>query len=174
MKDTKTYIPNKPCIRGHLLRYEVSRECVECMKLRAAKHYEKNAKIMIARSVTWAQKNPEHVRNKLQKYYIDNKEKARLRMQRWFRENRARAYALNAKHRYRARNTPCWLTEDDLKEIKNLFDEAKQYTRVTGIKHVVDHEIPLRGKLVSGLTVPTNLRIITHTENSRKKNKYVV
>jgi 5-methylcytosine-specific restriction endonuclease McrA len=46
-------------------------------------------------------------------------------------------------------------------------------TRVTGTPYVVDHIIPLRGKLVSGLHVPWNLAVITREENHIKANKLI-
>jgi hypothetical protein len=69
--------------------------------------------------------------------------------------------------------TPAWLTHEQLEHIKKFYELAAMQTRVFGFKWVVDHEIPLQGKLVSGLHVPSNLRVITETANAQKGNKYV-
>ena len=71
---------------------------------------------------------------------------------------------------YRA--VPHWLTVEDVKQIASLYEQAKHLSQSTGIPMVVDHVIPLRGSNVSGLHVPTNLRIITAKENNIKSNTY--
>ena len=67
--------------------------------------------------------------------------------------------------------TPAWA---DVTAIRALHEEANRLTRVTGVPHEVDHILPLRGRLVSGLHVHTNMRVIPARENARKGNSYEV
>jgi hypothetical protein len=61
-----------------------------------------------------------------------------------------------------ARQTPKWA---DKKAIKEFYEN-----RPDG--HHVDHIVPLRGKLVSGLHVPTNLQYLPVKANTSKKNSF--
>ena len=72
------------------------------------------------------------------------------------------------------KRTPAWLTEDDLWLIAEAYDLAALRTRALGVEFHVDHIIPLRGKKVSGLHVPQNIRVIPGVENMRKTNKFEV
>lgn len=67
--------------------------------------------------------------------------------------------------------TPPWANKD---AIAAIYATAERLSQETGIPHHVDHELPLRGRLVSGLHVEGNLRIITGAENCRKGNRYEV
>jgi hypothetical protein len=67
--------------------------------------------------------------------------------------------------------TPNWANKN---EIKELYEESKRLTKETGIKHHVDHIIPLRHPLVCGLHIRANLRIITATENIIKSNDFII
>ncbi len=99
---------------------------------------------------------------------------------------------LDALTRYRAKNqpvrtklqmarksaklkrTPAWLTEFDLLKIKCLYQLAAMRTRESGYDWHVDHIIPLQGAFVSGLHVPSNLRVIPAIDNMRKSNLHEV
>lgn len=65
--------------------------------------------------------------------------------------------------------TPIWANAD---LINKIYEEAKHLTNTTGIKHEVDHIIPVRHPLVCGLHVETNLRVIPAVENLQKSNHY--
>lgn len=67
--------------------------------------------------------------------------------------------------------TPIWANK---KKIKEVYETAKLLTENTGVKHSVDHIIPLRHALVCGLHVESNLRIVTHAENVTKSNLFVI
>ena len=66
------------------------------------------------------------------------------------------------------RNTPQWANAFFIGEIYAL---ARLRTKVTGILWEVDHIIPLNGRLVSGLHVENNLRVITLQANRVKGNR---
>ncbi len=73
----------------------------------------------------------------------------------------------NAQQRRQAakiQRIPSWA---DLGKIKAIYEEA------AALGLTVDHVIPLRGKLVSGLHVHNNLQMLSGVENSIKGNKYV-
>lgn len=67
---------------------------------------------------------------------------------------------------------PKWLTKSDLLHIKCKYQLAAMLSKNTGEEWHVDHIIPINGKIVSGLHVPNNLRVITAKENHFKQNKY--
>lgn len=68
--------------------------------------------------------------------------------------------------------TPKWLTYTQKKEIRSLYIIAQTSTKITGVKYVVDHIVPLVGDNVCGLHVPWNLQIMTQEDNLLKSNKH--
>lgn len=58
---------------------------------------------------------------------------------------------------------PSWADHGKIKEI---------YKQANELGLVVDHIIPLRGELVSGLHAHNNLQLLTQEENDKKGNKY--
>lgn len=65
--------------------------------------------------------------------------------------------------------TPLWA---DFDEIRKVYREAERLTLETGIKHHVDHEIPLNHPRVCGLHVHLNLRPIPAGPNMAKGNAW--
>ena len=52
-----------------------------------------------------------------------------------------------------------------------FYEEAYRRTQATGVLHVVDHIIPLRGDPVHGWHEVGNLQVLTSAENRAKGNK---
>lgn len=98
------------------------------------------------------------------------RQRAREATLKWFKENPDKANAKGAKRRAaKLKQMPAWA---DLAKIREFYSLARKLTQDTGVRHSVDHIIPLRGKLVSGLHVEANLQVITFSKNSSKSNKF--
>jgi len=75
-----------------------------------------------------------------------------------------------ARRSLKERAVPPWA---NLKAIEAFYSVARDLTERTGIKHEVDHRIPLKSDVVCGLHVETNLRVITRNDNRKKSNRFV-
>lgn len=92
----------------------------------------------------------------------------------WQQANRPKCTAAWYKyHKARKTRLPNWLTAVDFKSIESKYAIAKWLTEVVGINYHVDHIVPLQGKLVSGLHVPSNLAVVQAQSNLSKGNKWV-
>jgi len=105
-------------------------------------------------------------------YRKKNSKKLKAYISLYAKKNSDVVNAINAKRRAsKLRRTPFWLTRDNYKEIYKFYMEAQRKTKETGIRHDVDHIVPLQGEMVSGLHVPWNLQILTKSNNCSKGNR---
>lgn len=126
-----------------------------------------------ANQKTWQQANPDKQRASVKAWYEANKEQEKVKSKAWKQANPDKCNTYNAKRRSaKLQRTPSWLTTDDWNKINYMYSLAAFMTQQTGIKHHVDHIIPLQGCTVSGLHTPNNLQILTASENSSKGNRY--
>jgi len=65
--------------------------------------------------------------------------------------------------------TPPWVSH---KEMMELQKEKLRVTQETGVRHVLDHVVPLTHPMVCGLNVPWNLQIIPQKSNIAKSNHF--
>jgi hypothetical protein len=140
----------------------------------AKEWYERNKDLTKERARLWALNNPNKVSIKNIKYKKKNKEKITEYNKLWWSSNKDKRASYQAKRKAsQLQRTPKWLTKDDLWIIEEAYSLAQLRTNLFGIDWHVDHIIPLQGKLVSGLHVPSNIQVIPATENVKKSNKHL-
>lgn len=177
---SKYYFTGQPCKHGHIAARKTKGTCVECLRVEWAKGNETRADYFRKYNQSEAGKQAK------QKYYAQNKDAVIARAQsrpdaaktrykqKHKQENPDYYRTLVSFRRRRFRDaTPKWLTDVQKMEIRLKYRLAIELSRATGIRHAVDHEIPLQGEDVCGLHVPWNLRVITQEENLKKSNKLV-
>lgn len=154
----KRYLEKRDEILARSAEYRSLPEVKEREAKRQRERYAANRKAIQAARKEFYQKNPE-AREAFEQYqrhyYRENKDKFVAR------SNRRRAVKVSA--------CPTWA---DRAKMSRFYREARKLTKETGIKHVVDHIVPLQGELVCGLHVETNLQVITQKANLEKFNKF--
>lgn len=121
----------------------------------AAKRFGKaHPDLVLFYAKRWKERNPDRVKEQSREWSKNNPEKCARKSS----ERRAATF----------RAIPPWLSAEDRALIAEKFAESKRITKETGIKHSVDHIIPLKGRTVSGLHVPWNLQVIPFVDNVRK------
>ena len=145
-----TYV-GRPCSRGHIERSTEHRYCMQCRRDKASR--ERAA-------------NPELVRERTRQWRAVSRE-ARVA----YRKDRLAYYAERANSRRAGLRTatPAW---SESLCILSLYKIAERL-RVAGADVQVDHVVPIKGKIVSGLHVRNNLRIIPSIENQRKNRHFI-
>lgn len=107
-------------------------------------------------------------------YYADHEKSKRLQLIRQKKRLPKAAEYAATRRAMKLQRTPSWLTEIDKERIQNEYKLAALQTKLTGELWHVDHVIPLQGKLVSGLHVPSNLKAIRGKENISKHNRFEI
>ena len=176
-----------PCKYGHTLRYVSNHDCIVCKRLAKYKRRDELRKIKreekqklkaspeyieakrIARQEYGRKFHAEYWSRPENKYKLIKK---RAYQAQWRQDNKAkRVEALRRRRAGKTSRTPKWLTELDIWVMREIYDLAIKRTALTGVKWHVDHILPLHGKTVSGLHVPSNLQVIPATLNLRKGTK---
>lgn len=148
-------------------------------------YYKSHKEAYIQRAREWEKKNPEKARECNRKWrrsekgrqqardwVAANPEKHRENVNSWKSKNPGSVLESTRNRQARKINaTPSWLTDEHRDQMRAVYAEAKKLSQDTGIKHHVDHIIPLRGKTVSGLHVPWNLQILQESANCAKGNQ---
>lgn len=176
----KYYFTGEPCKHGHIAPRKTKGACVECLKAEWEKALETRAEYFREYNKSDAGQKAK------QNYYARNRDaviasaqarpdEAKNRYKKKYKEANPDLYReLVSLRRRRFRDaTPKWLSPEQRMEIRLKYRLAIELSRATGVRHAVDHEVPLIGEAVCGLHVPWNLRVITQEENLKKSNKHV-
>lgn len=117
----------------------------------------------------WHSRNIEHRSRYWQQWYARNKARLARSYAIWAKANKHVVNALIAKRTAaKRRAVPGWSNHE---AVKAIYRAAAELTRLTGVRHEVDHIYPLQGRTVCGLHCEANLQILTKAENIRKSNK---
>jgi hypothetical protein len=156
--DVTKLIVGAPCKRcGCQERWLVNRACVECTKTRQRSPAQR------ARCAAWYAENKERHKGMRDEWREENRKEVRTYNDKWRRENLARMCAhVQAYNAQKLRAMPAWA---DREAIQRIYENCPPDNQV-------DHIIPLRGKIVSGLHVEINLQYLPGVENNRKGNRH--
>ena len=168
-----TYVTGTECKRGHIVERDTrTGQCLTCRRAlefarvatnrdeyNARKKRERQDKLgLIAERARIARgaETPEKRAVRLTK--------AKTKARQWRAKNPKHHLALTSAHKSAIKiRTPLWV---------NMADIVRVY-KGCPVGHQVDHIIPLRGELVSGLHVVDNLQYLPATENRAKSNKFL-
>jgi hypothetical protein len=158
----------------------------DVIKAQKRNHYERNKDLLLARKRESYIKTAEQKRAYQRAYSAARPEESKLKSKLFYIKNpdyykqfrQKYPEKVNAKEAKRKtaklHRTPLWLTEDDYWLIEQAYELAAKRTQLFGFSWHVDHIIPLQGKIVSGLHVPSNLQVIPASVNTSKQNKFEV
>ena len=180
-KETEALIPKPPIQRACLdcsvditfvYNPKDGVRCKHCVFAYHKAYREANAKRIAAQKAEWKQANKEHVAKKDKAYAGANPEKRTQARKKWIANNPGKdAACKKLNSQARKKRLPTWLSEDDKWMIEQAYEIAALRTKMFGFSWHVDHIIPLNGKRVSGLHIPTNLQVIPAVDNLRKSNR---
>lgn len=132
-------------------------ECKECHKKATKNYRKKNKEKVNLYNKMYAKLHPDRIKKYVKKH----------------KETNPGVVALTSRthQAQRACRVPKWLTKFQKQHIKMFYEAAALLSLELGIELQVDHIIPLKGKTMSGLHVPTNLQVVTKAYNLSKGNR---
>ena len=147
--------------------------CKECRSAISKAYRKANPEKVAASHRAWREANLEKSRASVKAWNEANPEKVAAYGKAWREAHPYEGLADSAKGRAKKYNAlPPWYSQKHHDQIIGIYEERDRITAETGVRHEVDHILPMQGDTVSGFHVPENLQIITLTENRSKGSKH--
>lgn len=142
--------------------YQLKNRDAICARARAKRSEQRD--IERAKDRTYYASKRDYLKN----YRAQHHESIKATKRAWVVNNRGAMRAIRFKRIMAERQAlPVWA---NLEAMKAIYQEAARLTQQTGIKHEVDHIIPIQSPLVCGLHCEANLQILTKAQNRAKSN----
>jgi hypothetical protein len=172
-KGYKRYSTGVACVHGHVAeRRARTGECLVCRAEHLVEWRKRNPTKVKKHNDTQYANHTDALTARSREFHAKNAVVLRIQKQEYQRNNLHIYAKIKAKRKAAQLNrTPAWLTPDDNWMIEQAYELAAIRTKMFGFSWHVDHIIPLQGKTVSGLHVPTNLQVIPAVDNIRKGNR---
>ena len=147
--------------------------CKSCESKRNKVKTELYKESRLKKAKEWKDKNPEVLKNAIQRWRDKNPDKMAQTYRDWVNNNRGKVNAIWMKRdASKKQRTPPWLNTEMKQQIEIEYGLALWCTEVMNEPYHVDHIVPLQGKTVSGLHVPWNLQVIPAKLNWQKSNRF--
>lgn len=146
--------------------------CKPCLRAYRKRSWDADPKRYRGYGKKYKAANKEVIAERGRKYVEENRDVRKATMQAYRKKTpEKQAEYLRRRQAAKMQRTPSWLTEDDIWMMREAYKLARLRTKLFGFSWHVDHVLPLQGKVVSGLHVPSNLQVIPWLDNVRKHNK---
>jgi len=159
----------------------------EKIKQGNAKLYQENRECRLEYAKSYREDNPEKIKESRKARYESNKESILAKNKEW-RDSKPREYHNEYLRKWKSENrgkvvqsgkkrsipmSKCLklLGGRQIGVLNQFYNYASRISECIGIKHHVDHVLPLVGDGFTGLHVPWNLQVIPATINLRKGNR---
>lgn len=153
-----------PSRKDYMREYRKLPEQIERSRLRAAEFRAAHPDKAKDRTTAARRKNPAKYRAMRDKFKAANPERHRQQQREWDGRNPHKLTASVARRRaHRLLATPPWA---DNTAMRTVYKKAAEW----GMQ--VDHVVPLRSPIVSGLHCEANLQLLVELENKSKSNKH--